>query len=474
MYDVTAVLTSATDTPKQVYHCEVVDCSQTFVREDLYLRHKNRHLLELQGLEHHDTQPSGPSASSQSPTVTAKVSNTMASGSASASANANATFDVGASSNIQTNEPDDSVDDGSSDSEPDDLAQLQSVMVPAPYVPIENVHQLPPAQLEQPEWLNSAFADTTDSGVPGADNFASWLFDTPGSQDLGFTLPFFDSGLDWTPYDLSDPLVSMSSGPGIATLQDYYLDSGPEPLRPCPPHTYVSPATRETCVYLIQRFRERQRPRDSFRSSDPQGNLDLLLGELPNLTEGTLQECLAAYWDHVTVQLPVIHQPTFTSRTASPLLLLAMITLGATHVVLTRPKGSADPYKRLANVIATGLRWEIFEDVDAHPPVKLWVAQALLLLEFYEKMYATRTLHERAHIGHSYALNLLRRGSPLVADSGSDTPQEGPTEPSSPQNPSRATEPNDWWHRWARNESMRRVVFMAFRMDIFHAVMFGT
>lgn len=119
-------------------------------------------------------------------------------------------------------------------------------------------------------------------------------------------------------------------------------------------------------------------------------------------------------------------------------------------------------------------------DNDAQPPVQLWAAQALLLVEFYEKQCSTRKLHERAHIHHASTLTLLRRGSPLVGRSGSESPSsEMPTRYGSPVNNGetiqhRSTSHVDsWWIHWVRNESFNRVVFTAFQMDTLHAVMFG-
>src|ERR1700677_3047022 len=76
----------------------------------------------------------------------------------------------------------------------------------------------------------------------------------------------------------------------------------------------------------------------------------------------------------------------------------------------------------LSNFLACHLRWEIFSDYHFRPPAKLWVFQALLLLEIFEKMYSTRPLHERAHIHHATTLTLMRRGSSLIGRSALDSP----------------------------------------------------
>lgn len=199
----------------------------------------------------------------------------------------------------------------------------------------------------------------------------------------------------------------------------------------------------------------------------------------PNLSAGMLEKFIANYWAHVDKSLSIVHQPTFSVNSCHVLLLLAIVMLGAADVVRSKPKGYLDDYKEFSDLIATHLRWEIFTDGDAQPPVQLWVAQALLLLEFYEKQWSTRKLHERAHIHHASTLTLLRRGSPLVGRSESESPVSGmPTRCATPalgddadSRPKSAFD--SWWIHWVRTESFNRVVFAAFQMDTLHAVMYG-
>jgi hypothetical protein len=58
----------------------------------------------------------------------------------------------------------------------------------------------------------------------------------------------------------------------------------------------------------------------------------------------------------------------------------------------------------------------------ALPPARLWVLQALLLLELYEKMFSTRMLHERAHIHRAATITLMRRGTLFTESSTIDSP----------------------------------------------------
>jgi hypothetical protein len=132
----------------------------------------------------------------------------------------------------------------------------------------------------------------------------------------------------------------------------------------------------------------------------------------------------------------------------------------------------------LSNFLAWHLRWEIFSDYHFRPPAKLWVFQALLLLELYEKMYSTRALHERAHIHHATTITLMRRGSSLTGRSALDSPpsvrddKQGMSG-SRQSSASGANTPDEWWNHWITNEATRRAAFAAFVIDSTHAAMFG-
>ena len=131
----------------------------------------------------------------------------------------------------------------------------------------------------------------------------------------------------------------------------------------------------------------------------------------------------------------------------------------------------------LSNFLAWHLRTEIFKDYYSRPPAKLWVFQALLLLELYEKMFSTRALHERAHIHHATTITLMRRGSSLIGRSALDSPsvrddKQG-VNGSSQSSTSGANTPDEWWNHWIANEATRRAAFAAFVIDSTHATMFG-
>lgn len=124
----------------------------------------------------------------------------------------------------------------------------------------------------------------------------------------------------------------------------------------------------------------------------------------------------------------------------------------------------------MGNVLARSLRWEIFRDEHFHP-AKLWVFQALLLLEVYEKLFSTRYLHERAHIHHATTITLLRRDIALTEGSILESPSRYQDNPD--LKPGLESPPNDSWENWIIKEATRRVAFAAFMIDATHASMFG-
>ena len=195
-----------------------------------------------------------------------------------------------------------------------------------------------------------------------------------------------------------------------------------------------------------------------------------------------MQLYITSYWLHFHQQMPILHRPTFSPDSSPDLLLIAMIAIGAACLEKTHGHAVTTACAELSNFLAWHLRWHLFQDADFRPPAKLWVFQALLLLEIFEKMYSSRPLHERAHIHHGTTLTLMRRGSSLIGRSALDSPpsvkEAGRGPGSSSSNlaglgAAAANTPDEWWNHWITNEATRRVAFAAFVMDSTHATMFG-
>lgn len=314
------------------------------------------------------------------------------------------------------------------------------------------------------------------------DDFAAWLFNgqnlqadpnMPFSQAaqgmvtnytdasaLQFTGPYYpeDAGFgNFQPVVPNHPMSVMS-----------LLDSSKT-------NVTISEEKRQELLELMNnQFNER--PHDAVkRRKDTvfEGDLD---SSEHILSLKMMENYISSYWYHQHAQLPILHRPTFNANKTPNLLLLAVIAIGAA----TLDKLYADltlPAAEFANFVAWHIRWEILRDADFRPPAKLWVFQTLLLIEVYEKMYATRALHERAHIHHDTTLTLMRRGSSLIGRSAFDSPpsiRDTQTGNSSGSNSATDTcNTEESWHNWIRNEATRRAAFAAFVIDSTHATMFG-
>jgi hypothetical protein len=186
---------------------------------------------------------------------------------------------------------------------------------------------------------------------------------------------------------------------------------------------------------------------------------------------------VGSYWYHQHAQLPILHKPTFSADKTPNLLLLMVIAIGAATLDKAHGTSLTDSAAEFANFLVWHVRWEIMRDADYQPPAKLWVFQTLLLIEIYEKMYATRALHERSHIHHDSTLTLMRRGSSLIGRPAMDSPpslREDRTGRSSASNSAPDTPSSEeTWTRWITNEATRRAAFAAFVIDSIHATMFG-
>lgn len=421
--------------PKQIYRCPSEDCCQTFVRQDLFDRHveKHRHTQSLPqpSNEPMPTQDECEAIVDQMQEVTGLYP------------------DATTSAPLRQST---------------DAALLGDSTAPAPT-----------------DWgfATQPFEDATLDSAQYGDGFAAWLLSPPGSHgwDLDIAqLPPMEHGSYTDIYCSSDkdnptplPAVGGYDNPTASVSSPHRRES----------HVHLSIRRLSKLHDLLQSFYNKYAanlkiltvPAGSLVCRSPEG---LWL----NVTTTVLELCIKAFWLEVASQIPIVHRATFSAEHAPLPLLLAIVSLGAAQLVRSNAPSTMADYRNLADLIITGLRWEIHANEDAQPPVNLWVAQSLLLLEFYEKMFSSRQLHERAHIHHVSTLTLLQRGSPLGGRSGAETPLEAPSTPQSPNHGDRiemdhSLDSDTWWRRWANNEAMIRVVFMAYEMDTLHAAMFG-
>jgi Fungal specific transcription factor domain len=315
-----------------------------------------------------------------------------------------------------------------------------------------------------------------------ADDFAAWLFNEanygPNASPMtypGAVLPQAMTGSGnftlQAPYFAHDPMVTNYFSQPIPTQHPMavknLIDTNNQQMA-------LSEERRQQLLELIQeRFNDNHAPvknREEFLH-------DLDCDDNQVLSLKMLQTYIGSYWLHFHPQMPILHKPTFEANKCPELLLISIIALGASCLEKRHGYEVTQNCSELSNFLAWHLRWEIFMAKDSRPPAKLWIFQALLLLEIFEKMYSTRPLHERAHIHHATTLTLMRRGSSLIGRSSVESPPPGSSSGSRHGSVNGITTytytADEWWNQWIHSEATRRAAFAAFVMDSIHATMFG-
>lgn len=311
------------------------------------------------------------------------------------------------------------------------------------------------------------------SPFTSADGFALWLLDLDpnhGFFSTGVSNIMDDSGN--FQYGLDEELLNANLVQNFSTHRTMAVESI---LEPTSPSVILSEEKRVQLLEIIKkRFEETdEAPVQKQKEGLLRGDLNVA-GHVLSLQ--MMKTYIGSYWYQFHPQLPILHQPTFSADTTQNLLLIAVIAVGASCLDRRHGPKITKAGQDLSDFLAWHLRLEIFKDKDFMPPTKLWVFQALLLLEVYEKMYSTRILHERAHIHHGTTLTLMRRGSSLLGRSALDSPptvRDGKLGVVSASGQPALNTPDQWWNHWITNEATRRVCFAAFIIDSIHATMFG-
>lgn len=225
----------------------------------------------------------------------------------------------------------------------------------------------------------------------------------------------------------------------------------------------------------------------------PQVTLDSISNIFRNENESfTLEDRISfyvyGYWEAFHSRFSILHKPSFDTATCEPLLLLSMILIGCMYC--SDSIGDSENHKmcpefKLSLLIAVPLRFTLFQHEDFKSPVKVWILQSLNMLEWCEKNYLLRAMHERAHIHHGTTVQLLRRspflgGNPTVANkavtSASDTGASGGEEEASDGGASDIEETSSrdqvLFRKWVESESMKRVTFMTFYLDVIDYIKF--
>lgn len=313
-----------------------------------------------------------------------------------------------------------------------------------------------------------------------ADDFTAWLFNDAQSGSTEFSPNnFLTAYPEVPPVTIQGPYFSQSptsSGSMRNSLHQHPM-SVTSILDSTERSQYIMSEEKRHELLSLMQNQFLERPHDAVKKRKEsvfEGDVD---SEGHILSMRMIHTYIGSYWYHQHAQLPILHKPTFSADTTPNLLLLAVIAIGAATLDKAYGTSLTDSAAEFANFVIWHLRWEIVRDSDFRPPAKLWVFQALLLIETYEKMYATRALHERAHIHHDSTLTLMRRGSSLLGRSAADTPPSlrGDVEKTitTANGPAEQTKSEESWHRWIQTEATRRAAFGAFVLDSIHSTMFG-
>lgn len=243
------------------------------------------------------------------------------------------------------------------------------------------------------------------------------------------------------------------------------------------PEQNGSPSIDETMMSYKEQLKSSLRTIPSLFSPDPRTKYELsatkckaLFAHIPdikNVPLHVLQMTLKSFWRNFQPKYGLLHKPSFRVNSEADILILALIMTGAGYLGPTYRKTIADP-------ICGPLRWMIFSHPDFQPPSHTYIIQALLLLENYEKTCTNRYLHERSYLHHGTTIQLLRRTPSLGGHPLRDKKRSGRTD--------EETQFDDFISedkiknvitRWVEFESLKRVAFFAFYMDVTHAVIFG-
>lgn len=213
------------------------------------------------------------------------------------------------------------------------------------------------------------------------------------------------------------------------------------------------------------------------------------VGNVDYSIENRFSYYLSTYWSIFHPQFTILHRPSFDTKTAEPLLLLSMIIVGCNYCTSTdnstdkQQARKKSPEFKFCLSMATPLRFMIFQHEDFKSPVKLWILQSLNILEWCEKNFLLRRLHERGHIHHGTTVQLLRRspllgGNPATAikktnlTSGSNTSADESDTPNEIATENNDTTDYDLFVKWVESESMKRITFMTFYLDVIDYIKF--
>lgn len=211
----------------------------------------------------------------------------------------------------------------------------------------------------------------------------------------------------------------------------------------------------------------------------------------PSTDSSTLEDrfsfFLQCYWDIFQPKFSILHRPSFSTESAEPILLLAMVCVGSMYSstsTLYSLQEKMSPEFKFCMKIIKPLRFVLFQHSEFKSPVKVWILQALNLLEWCEKNHLLRDMHERAHIHHGTTVQLLRRspflgGNPAVTNKAATSASDTATSGGEDENSDGISDVEDQvnsdralFRQWVESESMKRITFMTFYLDVIDYIKF--
>lgn len=194
--------------PKEIFRCEVEGCNHTFVRPDLFARHKARHEEPPDGAPKSEADESPGDVKAAPTSLPATASNGPSAGLSNAISEP-----AVKKPRLSYSESTLPTPAASGTSSWPQMAQPQSLPTPSLVQPQPSPmnRQLPPLSslpAYNSPWLGqtpmTGFNDDLN-GDQTNENFATWLFDSPGSHNSGFdfnNMPFLDFGMDYSMSDM--------------------------------------------------------------------------------------------------------------------------------------------------------------------------------------------------------------------------------------------------------------------------------
>jgi len=171
----------------------------------------------------------------------------------------------------------------------------------------------------------------------------------------------------------------------------------------------------------------------------------------PVLSLEALQEYCDLFFSRFNVAYPLIHQGTFNADQAEPVLLMAILCLGATY-------SSRDAHQ-VAVGIHDSLQHQLFCHPDFSPQPNLWIMQTMLLIDCFGKMRAGPKQRDRAQLFHCVLIKMIRHSNCCVV-----------------QAPTIRSQPKDLEQAWIEAmdlEQRKRLAMHFFMWDTQHAVLFS-